>query len=87
MKSIINRTDEVASNMRCNKYVQRKQHSRRDAPLHLPVDRNRLRLDAGNAAEDQNGAVEDTQSALDLNGEVNVSCREQRGQGRGCDGE
>ena len=46
-------------------------------PLHLAVDGDRLRLDAGHGAEDQHGAVEDAERPLDLDGEIDVAraCR------------
>ena len=40
---------------------------------HLAVDRDRLRLNAGNAAKDEDGAVEDAERALNLDREVDVS--------------
>ena len=50
----------------------------RDAVLvGLPPDRLGLRLDAGDGVEHRDGAVEDAQRALDLDGEVDVAraCR------------
>ncbi|GKT65088.1 hypothetical protein ColTof4_07476 [Colletotrichum tofieldiae] len=41
--------------------------------LHLTVDGDGLTLDAGDGAQDHDGAVEDTQSSLDLDGEVDVA--------------
>ena len=41
--------------------------------LELAVDGDRLGLDAGDRAEHEDGAVEDAQGALDLDGEVDVA--------------
>ena len=42
-------------------------------PSHLPVDGDRLGLDAGDAAQHQDRAVEHAQRALHLDGEVDVA--------------
>ena len=42
-------------------------------PLHLAVDRDRLRLHASHRAEDQHGAVKHAERALDLDREVDVA--------------
>ena len=44
-------------------------------PLHLAVDGVGLALDAAHCAKDQDGAVEDPQSALNLDGEIDVAGR------------
>ena len=41
--------------------------------LHLSVDGDRLTLNASDCAEHQHGAVEDSQSTFDLDGEVHVT--------------
>jgi hypothetical protein len=41
--------------------------------LHLAVDSDRLRLNAGDGAQNQNGTIENTKSTLHLYGEVHVS--------------
>lgn len=42
-------------------------------PLHLPVDRHGLGLDAATGTEDEDGAVEDAEGPLHLDGEVDVA--------------
>ena len=44
-------------------------------PLHLPVDRDRLRLHARHAAQHEDRAVEHAQRALDLDRKVDVAGR------------
>ena len=49
--------------------------SRDIVALHLAVDGGGLRLHAADGAEDHDGAVEDSEGSLDLDGEVNVARR------------
>ena len=42
-------------------------------PVHLPVDSQRLTLDATHSTEDENSSVEYPESPLHLNGEVDMA--------------
>jgi len=50
-----------------------KRQPRHPVPLHLAIDRHRLRLHAANRAEHQNCSVQDPQRSLHFNGEVHMA--------------
>src|SRR5262249_49940731 len=49
--------------------------ARNVVPLHLAVDGHRLRLNATHRAKHENGAIEDAETALHFDGEVDVTRR------------